>query len=222
MPDQQGLRERKKRATRQAISNVATGLFLERGFDEVTVAEIAEAANVAKMTVFNYFPRKEDLFFDREEEGRVLLRDALEKRSRNEPPLAALRVLVDQLVEQNHPFAKFTAGTARFWHTVTLSPALSARARELRDAFVTDLAEMLSDAVGKPKSNPEARLLASMLLATWQVAYSEGLRQQRKGAGSNAVRRSFVNLIERGFTGNHRRNAGNTVCLTPPRTKAVQ
>jgi AcrR family transcriptional regulator len=201
MPDQQGLRERKKRATRQAISNIATGLFLERGFDEVTVAEIAEAANVAKMTVFNYFPRKEDLFFDREEEGRVLLREALEKRSRSEPPLAALRILVDQLVEQNHPFAKFTTGTARFWQTVTLSPTLSARARELRDAFVTDLAEMLSDAVGKPKSNPEARLLASMLLATWQVAYSEGLRQHRKGAGSNAVRRSFINLIERGFTG---------------------
>ena len=84
---------------------------------------------------------------------------------------------------------------------MNLSPALSARARELRDAFVTDLAEMLSDAVGKAKSNPEARLLASMLLATWQVAYSEGLRQHRKGVGSNAVRRSFVNLIERGFTG---------------------
>ncbi len=201
MSDQQSLRERKKRATRQAISNVATRLFLERGFDEVTVAEIAEAANVAKMTVFNYFPRKEDLFFDREEEGRVLLRDALERRPRNQPPVAALRILVDQLVEQNHPFAKFTAGTARFWHTVTLSPALSARVRELRDALVTDLAEMLSDTVGKPKSNPEAHLLASMLLATWQVAYSEGLRQHRRGAANNAVRLSFVNLIERGFTG---------------------
>ncbi len=201
MPDPQSLRERKKRATRQAISNVATGLFLERGFDEVTVAEIAEAANVAKMTVFNYFPRKEDLFFDREEEGRALLRDALAKRSRGESPVAALRTLCDRLLEQNHPFAKFTAGTARFWHTVALSPALSARAREMRDAFVTDLAEMLSDAVGKPKYDPEARLLASMLLATWQVAYWEGLRQQRKGAASHAVRLSFVNLIERGFTG---------------------
>ncbi len=201
MPDPQSLRERKKRATRQAISNVATRLFLERGFDEVTVTEIAEAANVAKMTVFNYFARKEDLFFDREEEGRVLLRDALAKRSRGESPVAALRALFDQLLEQNHPFAKFTAGTARFWHTVALSPALSARAREMRDAFVTDLAEMLSDAVGKPKSDPEARLLASMLLATWQVAYGEGLRQQRKGAASNAVRLSFVNLVERGFTG---------------------
>jgi AcrR family transcriptional regulator len=201
MLDQQSLRERKKRATRQAISDVATGLFLERGFDEVTVAEIAEAANVAKMTVFNYFPRKEDLFFDREEEGLALLRDALGKRSRSESPVTALRALVDQLLEQNHPFAKFTAGTARFCQTVTLSPALSARVRELRDEFATHLAEMLSDAVGKPKSDPEARLLASMLLATWQAAYSEGLRQHRKGAASNAVRLSFVNLIERGFTG---------------------
>jgi AcrR family transcriptional regulator len=201
MCDSQSLRERKKRATRQAISDVATRLFLERGFDEVTVAEIAEAANVAKMTVFNYFPRKEDLFFDREEEGRVLLRNALAKRSRGESPVSALRTLFDQLLKQNHPFAKFTAGTASFWHTVTLSPALSARARELRDAFVTDLAEMLSDAVGESKSDPEARLLASMLVATWQVAYGEGIRQHRKGAARNAARLSFVNLIERGFEG---------------------
>src|SRR2546421_11996634 len=60
-----GLRERKKQATRQLISNVATGLFIERGFEEVTVAEIAEAAGVSKMTVVNYFPREEDLFLDR-------------------------------------------------------------------------------------------------------------------------------------------------------------
>ncbi|HEX4224876.1 MAG TPA: TetR/AcrR family transcriptional regulator, partial [Pseudonocardiaceae bacterium] len=52
--DELGLRERKKRETRQRISNVATSLFMARGFDNVTVAEIAEAANVSKMTVFNY------------------------------------------------------------------------------------------------------------------------------------------------------------------------
>ena len=59
-----GRRERKKRLTRQAISDVATGLFLERGFDAVTVAEVAAAADVAVQTVFNHFPAKEDLFFD--------------------------------------------------------------------------------------------------------------------------------------------------------------
>lgn len=59
------LRERKKRETRQRISDEATMLFVARGFDEVTVAEIAKAAHVSAMTVFNHFPRKEDLFLDR-------------------------------------------------------------------------------------------------------------------------------------------------------------
>src|SRR3954462_11582533 len=58
----EGLRERKKRQTRQYISDVATGLFLERGFDAVTVAEIADAADVSVNTVYNYFPAKEGLF----------------------------------------------------------------------------------------------------------------------------------------------------------------
>lgn len=60
----EGRRERKKRQTRQAISDVATELFIERGFDAVTVAEVAKAADVAVQTVFNHFPTKEDLFFD--------------------------------------------------------------------------------------------------------------------------------------------------------------
>ena len=68
-----GLRERKKAETRQAISDVATRLFEARGFEPVTVAEIAAAANVSAKTVFNYFPAKEDLFFDAED----AVRDAL-------------------------------------------------------------------------------------------------------------------------------------------------
>lgn len=63
----EGLRERKKRQTKQRISDIATGLFLERGFTAVTVAEIAEAADVSVNTVYNYFPAKEDLFLDRME-----------------------------------------------------------------------------------------------------------------------------------------------------------
>src|SRR5215211_7761821 len=89
----EGLRERKKRATRQLISNVATRLFMERGFEDVTVDEVAAAANVSKMTVFNYFARKEDLFFDRGDEAQRLLRAALEGRGRRSP-LTALRALM--------------------------------------------------------------------------------------------------------------------------------
>ena len=62
------LRERKKIQTRTRIAATAMGLFAARGFDDVTVAEIAAAAEVGVTTVFNYFPTKEDLFYDRQAE----------------------------------------------------------------------------------------------------------------------------------------------------------
>lgn len=199
--DTESLRNRKKRATRLAISNIATRLFVERGFDNVTVAEIADAANVAKMTVFNYFPRKEDLFFDREEEGRTLVRAALGNRSPGESPIAALHRLSRELTERKHPFAKFTAATANFWQTVRLSPALSARAREMRDEFVDELADLIADSAGKPAGDPPADLAAGLLVAAWIAAYTDGLRRQRAGAAAGAARTAFLNLIDRGFKG---------------------
>ena len=86
-----GLRERKKRETRQAISDIATALFVEHGFDAVTIAQVAQAAGVAKMTVTNYFPRKEDLVFDRAEGIVSSLADAVAGRVPGESLLAAIR-----------------------------------------------------------------------------------------------------------------------------------
>ncbi|MGC1548608.1 MAG: TetR/AcrR family transcriptional regulator [Rhodanobacter sp.] len=201
MQNKQSLRERKKQATRLAISDVATRLFIERGFDNVTVADIADAASVAKMTVFNYFPRKEDLFFDREDESRDLVRVALSERADGESPIDALRNLAHELVKQKHPFAKFTAGTSSFWQTVKLSPALSDRARAMRDELVNELAEMIAASVDRPVSDPEARLVAALFVTTWCVAYVEGLSRYRSGSTNNAVRSAFLNLIDRGFKG---------------------
>ena len=65
----QGLRERKKALMRQLISDTATLMFLERGFDEVRVSEVAEACDVSEKTIYNYFPTKESLLLDREEES---------------------------------------------------------------------------------------------------------------------------------------------------------
>lgn len=203
MPNKKGLRERKKLATRQAISDVATGLFLERGFDNVTVAEIAEAANVARMTVFNYFPRKEDLFFDREDEAREMIRDTFAQRSPDESPTLAMQNLAHRLVKQKHPFAKFTADTARFRHAVMQSPALSARIRELRDELTRECAKMLANSVGRTQPDPEAHLLAALFVATWTSAYMEAHRQYRKGKTSSKVLATFTNLIDRGFEGIH-------------------
>lgn len=80
-----GLRERKKRQTRSLISDVASGLFVQRGFDNVTVAEVAEAAGVSAKTVFNYFPRKEDLFLDRYPEAVELVTRAVRERAEGRP-----------------------------------------------------------------------------------------------------------------------------------------
>src|SRR3954464_7282289 len=105
------LRESKKRETRQRISDVATQLFYARGFDAVTIEEIAAAANVSKVTVFNYFSRKEDLFLDREAEVQRLLQEALRERPKGQSPIDALRGLVDALCEQKHPIARVDSQT---------------------------------------------------------------------------------------------------------------
>jgi AcrR family transcriptional regulator len=73
----EGLRERKKRLTRQQISDTATGMFLEHGFDEVRVADVAAACGVSEKTVYNYFPTKESLLLDREPEMIELVRRSL-------------------------------------------------------------------------------------------------------------------------------------------------
>src|ERR1035441_6238774 len=77
VPEAEGLRERKKRLMRQQLSDTATLMFMERGFDAVRVAEIADACGVSEKTVFNYFPTKEALILDRLESTMASLRVGL-------------------------------------------------------------------------------------------------------------------------------------------------
>lgn len=193
----QGLRERKKRATRQAISNVATRLFQERGFENVSVSEIADAANVSKMTVFNYFARKEDLYFDQGLSDMVLVERALQQRAANVSPLAALQALVHSMVDERQVQVRFTAGVSAFWRAVRESPALRARARELRDEFENSLTQLLQTSIGSDE--PSARLLAGMLVAAWRVAYTTALRRQRAGDSAANVRAAFLDTIDQAF-----------------------
>src|SRR6202795_2925587 len=95
-PQAEGLRERKKRLMRQQLSDTATRMFLERGFDAVRVSEVAEACGVSEKTVFNYFPTKESLVLDRLEAMVASLRTGLADAA--VPPVqAALRILDREL-----------------------------------------------------------------------------------------------------------------------------
>jgi AcrR family transcriptional regulator len=199
-------RTRKKQATREAISAIATRMFIERGFDNVTVAEIAEAADVARMTVFNYFPRKEDLFFDQEGEARTLLREALLNRDAGVPPLAALQQLAHRMVAERRAFASFTAQSTVFIHAIDKSEALRSRARSIRDEIASDLANDLVESVsasgvGALEADVDARLAAHLLLACSAVAYKEAHLAFERSADPDQAAAVFLSIMDKGFAG---------------------
>ncbi len=201
MDEKDDRRTRKRLATRQSISDTATRLFLERGFDAVTIDDIAAAADVGRMTVFNHFPRKEDMFFDREEEIQTLAFDAIRKRGPGVSPIEATRRLAHDLVMQDHELVMLSEDTSWFIRTALASAALKARAREMRDDFTRALALVLADAGNRPVDDPDAHLAAGLIVATWNVAFSEAqnLFDRKRGAGE--AKCCFLAVIDRGTAG---------------------
>ncbi len=201
MSEPSDLRTRKRLATRRAISLAADRLFREKGFDTVTIDEIAAAADVGRMTVFNYFPRKEDMFFDRDEEGRELLRDALRQRDPEISPIETLRRLVHRLVAEQAPYLQFSANSQDFVRTVERSGTLTARAREIRDELAEVTAVALAESIGRSAEDAEARLAAGLLLATWTMAFVEAHRTYRRTGDAAVAMSVFLALIDRGSRG---------------------
>jgi AcrR family transcriptional regulator len=194
-------RSRKRLATRQGISDVATRLFLERGFDHVTVDEIAAAADVGRMTVFNHFPRKEDMFFDLDEQGRDVLRDAMRQRDPHVGPIEALRLLAHRLVAEERPYMEFSALSQGFIETIERSESLKARARAIRDEIAQVVTVGLSEGAGRDPADPAAHLAANLLLATWSVAFLQAHRTFRRGRDTEAARAAFRAIVDQGTIG---------------------
>jgi AcrR family transcriptional regulator len=194
-------RTRKRLATRQSISDTATRLFLERGFDSVTIDDIAQAADVGRMTVFNHFPRKEDMFFDREGEIQQLAFDAVRKRGPAVRPIEATRLLAHDLVAQDHELVMLSSDTSWFIATAMASEALKARAREMRDDFSRGLAKVLAEAGGQAADDPTAHLAAGLVVATWNVAFAEAQKVFDRTRNADEAKRCFLALIDRGSSG---------------------
>ncbi|MDR3427512.1 TetR/AcrR family transcriptional regulator [Silvimonas sp.] len=210
------LRSRKRLATRQGISDTATRLFQERGFDNVTVDEIAAAADVGRMTVFNHFPRKEDMFFDRDEEGREMLREALRQRDPHISPLETLRLLAHRLVAQQSPYVRFEAGGAGvvsagsqgFIETIAGSETLKARARAIRDELAQLLTLALAECAGREPGDADAQLAAGLLLATWTVALTQAHQTFRQSQDAKAAKAVFLAIVDKGAIGLNAAMAG--------------
>jgi AcrR family transcriptional regulator len=175
-PEAEGLRERKKRLMRQQLSDTATRMFLERGFDAVRVAEIAEACGVSEKTVFNYFPIKESLILDRLESTMASLRTGLAEPG--VPPVeAALRILdrelgamTSWLAGQDDPVL---AGVImrRFGALIQATPSLRAHQSDMMDQYVAIAAAILADRAAMGADDPEPQIAAAALLALWRIQF---------------------------------------------------
>lgn len=164
-----GLREAKKQETRRLISDHATRLFLEQGFEETTIAQVAAAARVAKKTVTNYFARKEDLVLDHQDEFVATLADAVAARRPGESALAALRRAFEAAVAAKDPVIGFAG--LEFSRMIAESPTLSACLRGLHEQRERALAEALADAVGGTRSDIAVRTAAGLLGAVHHILF---------------------------------------------------
>jgi AcrR family transcriptional regulator len=194
-------RARKRLATRHGISVVATRLFFERGFDNVTVDEIAAAADVGRMTVFNYFRRKEDIFYDRDDEIREILLEALRQRDPRVAPIETFRLLAHRLIAARSPFLEFSAASQAFVRTIEGSETLKARARAIRDEILHVVAEALSESVDRERTDADAHLAGSLLLATWTVALIRAHRTFRETQDANEAHVAFLTTVDQGIIG---------------------
>jgi len=205
MSTEQGLRERKKEQTRQAIAETAHRLFAERGFDAVTVAEVARAADVSEGTVFNYFPTKEDLFYSGMESFEAALIEAVRDRPPGESILAAFRrfVLQGSRRLEAEEVADVIASAARI---VAASPALQARERQIVADYTVALAELIAGETRAPAGDVEAWVVANALMGAQRALVGHvrasvlgGLRGQKLAADMRSqARRAFARL-ERGL-----------------------
>lgn len=182
--------------TRARILEVATRLFLERGYDTVTVAEVAREAGVSSVTVFNHFPRKEDLFLDRAADAVELLRSAVRDRAPGVDVLASLRDVTLRLFDARHPLSGVNDRSIPFFRTVAASPALVARAREIASDLQRTLAEELER---DPTFEGDGTLLAAFFIAGYGTVMVETARRRTAGEPPSAVVDDHRARLERLF-----------------------
>ncbi|HYB85862.1 MAG TPA: TetR family transcriptional regulator [Streptosporangiaceae bacterium] len=190
-----GLRERRKQETRQAISDIATQMFVDRGFGQVTIAEVAEAAGVAKMTVTNYFPRKEDLVFDRAEAVERHLADVIAARAPGESMLASVRRDYAEAIAR----ADVTLGLSSpaFAAMIVSSPVLVGRAREMLDRREQALGDAIAAEAGT--DGPRERLVAALLASVHRVLAAEASRRSLAGQSREQICAVLAGAATRAF-----------------------
>jgi AcrR family transcriptional regulator len=172
--------------TKARIAQAASRLFAERGFEDVTVAEVGQAAGVSSVTVFKYFSKKEDMFFDRSDEISDLFAGAVRGHRTRHDVRDAILVLLHKLLDQQHPLSGVDKRSVDFFRTVAASPTLTARARHLAAAVQDRMVRELDD-VG---FDGDSALVAAFLIAGYTRILTETVTDLTAGS-------THATLVER-------------------------
>ena len=188
-----GLRAHKKRLTRQNIVDTAADLFARRGYDAVTVSEVARAAGVSEQTVYNYFPTKEHLVFDLTDDIETSLLGMITDRPAGTSLLDAVRTgmgeLIDRAVRSPSP-----GGMPRL---VAVSPALRRSLLDVADRLTETLADALVAESGSALARPTARILAGSIIAVFTtIIYELGRPDSTEPASVEALRQAVDSALD--------------------------
>jgi AcrR family transcriptional regulator len=188
-----GLRDRKKARTRRHIADTATRLFADRGYERVTVSEIARAAEVAEQTLYNYFPTKEQLVTDREQEIEERLSELIRSRAAATSPAAAVREFVLQSISAIGDMRpELTRGTLGY--LAAMSPAVHRLALELVDRQATALGSAIAET---STVSPEiARLQGIALAGVFRIILEETGRRSVEGQSPAEIVAGLLPQVE--------------------------
>jgi len=192
-----GLRERKKQRTRQLLADTARRLFSERGFEQVSIAEIARVAEVSPATVFNYFPSKEDLIYSGLETFEQRLLAAIRERPSGETVLDAFACFVLEpgglfVVKEEEEAERLIALT----RTIAASPALLAREQQIFGRYTNTLARLIADETGAGAGDLRPYVAANALIGVHRALI--GYVRERLAAGDPDRRRLARQIRDRG------------------------
>ncbi|MEU9135165.1 helix-turn-helix domain-containing protein [Streptomyces sp. NPDC048404] len=192
-----GRRERKKAATRQAIADAALRLFLERGYDDVGIREIADAADVSTTTLFKHFPVKEALVFDEESDRE----DSLLAVVRERPPGQSIpNALREHALHHRRAGADSDPRFVTFLELVNSTTALRDYHQAMWLRHTAALAQVIAEESGLPAGDPACTALAHFALEAPHAARAHDDPQQ-------VINRAF-DLLDRGWRGLEGREAG--------------
>jgi AcrR family transcriptional regulator len=193
-PARLGLRERKKLMTRRAILDAAERMFAERGYDNVTVAEIADAVNIAAKTLFVYFPSKEDLVFHHEDEMAATLARAIRDRPTGTTPLRAIGDHLRDRMTASGPRAVTELDNLR--RTVGTSSVLRARMRLMWEKFEEAVATELATEAGENVHAPHPRVVAAQLVLIYRLLASDEVLAYIHSHPKTKQRAAFTNWLD--------------------------